>query len=101
MISAGLGRVADLATLLLLPLLSDDIVAELDALVADVDGRPGDEFANIVLALSAERALEISVSLSRSGHALLTSYLTPGQDRHIGEPPGGWACDEITSSTIP
>src|SRR5262249_8323587 len=46
--------------LLLVTLLRDDVVAEIDALVADVDGRPCDQFANLVLALAAERADEIA-----------------------------------------
>ncbi len=38
--------------------LFDDLVAELDALVADVDAGTGDELLHLLLALSAERALE-------------------------------------------
>src|SRR5437773_6207599 len=68
----GLGKRADLAALLFLPLLSDDVVAELDALVADVDRRAGDQFADVVLALPAERALQRSVAFARSGHRLST-----------------------------
>src|SRR5205823_14855626 len=37
-----------------LALLGDDVVAELDALVADVDGRTGDELADFPLPLPAE-----------------------------------------------
>jgi hypothetical protein len=50
-----------LAALVALALLRDDVVAELDALVADVDRRPGDELAHLSLTLSAERALEVPV----------------------------------------
>src|SRR5690606_5620643 len=39
-------------------LLLDDLVAQLDALVTDVDARPGDELLDLLLALAAERALE-------------------------------------------
>jgi hypothetical protein len=39
-------------------LLADDVHAQLDALVADKYGRAGDELAHLVLALSAERAME-------------------------------------------
>src|SRR5207302_8732708 len=63
-----LGEAADLPRLLLFPLLGDDVIAELDALVADVDGGTGDELADVVLALAAERALERAVPLSRPGH---------------------------------
>ncbi len=41
-----------------LELLADDVVAELDALVADEHRRPGDELADLVLALAAERAVQ-------------------------------------------
>src|SRR5437667_421303 len=70
-----LGKRADLAAFLFFPLLGDDVVAELDALVADVDRRPGDQFADVVLALPAERALQRSVAFARSGHRLSTCAL--------------------------
>jgi hypothetical protein len=54
----GLGQAPQLPALLLLPLLRDDVVAQLDALVADVHRGSGDELADVVLALAAERALE-------------------------------------------
>src|SRR6185437_3929971 len=38
--------------------LADDVIAELDALVADEHRRPGDQLAHLVLALAAERAVE-------------------------------------------
>src|SRR6185437_10235342 len=41
-----------------LVLLMDDVLAQLDALVADEDGRPGNELAHLVLALAAEGAVE-------------------------------------------
>src|SRR5882724_1035636 len=41
----------------LIALLRDDVVAQLDALVADIDRRPGDELPHLVLALSAEGAV--------------------------------------------
>src|SRR5262249_56492639 len=66
----GLGEATDLPTLFFFPLLRDDVVAELDALVADVDGGPGDELADVVLALAAERALQRSAALALTGHAL-------------------------------
>src|SRR5262249_33067231 len=39
-------------------LLADNVHAQLDALVADENGRAGDELAHLVLALAAERAVE-------------------------------------------
>src|SRR5690606_2831073 len=43
---------------LFLELLADDVVAQLDALVADVHARPRNQLAHLMLALSAERAIE-------------------------------------------
>jgi hypothetical protein len=39
-------------------LLFHDVVAEVDALVADVDGRAGDQLADLRLGLAAERAAQ-------------------------------------------
>jgi hypothetical protein len=55
---AWLGEIAGGVAHALLHLLPDDVVTELDALVADEDGGPGDELSNLVLALAAERAVE-------------------------------------------
>src|SRR5205823_4922812 len=52
-------------------LLVDDLVAEIDALVADVDARPGDQLLDLPLALSAEAAEQLLVAIRRAGHALL------------------------------
>src|SRR5580692_872569 len=41
-----------------LVLLADDVHAQLDALVANEYGRPGNELAHLVLTLAAERAIE-------------------------------------------
>ena len=38
--------------------IADDVVAQLDALVADEHGRSGDQLADLVLALAAERAIQ-------------------------------------------
>src|SRR6185369_9593617 len=46
--------------LLLIALLRNDVVAEVDALVADIDRRPRDQLPNLVLALSAERTDQIA-----------------------------------------
>ena len=56
---ASAGRRAAAAGGLLGELVLDDVVAQVDALVADVDARPGDELADVALALAAERALEL------------------------------------------
>ena len=54
---------ADLAARLrfLCDLLGDDVVAKSDALVADVDGRPGDQLLHLALILSAEGASQLDV----------------------------------------
>src|SRR5215468_3323095 len=54
-------------------LLGDDVVAELDALVADVDRRPCDELAHLALGLAAERAAQVD------GVLLLHPFRPPGQ----------------------
>src|SRR5690606_30728965 len=41
-----------------LHLLADDVVAQVDALVADKDGRTGNQFAHFVLAFAAEGAVK-------------------------------------------
>src|SRR5207245_3564227 len=55
-------------------LLANDVHAQLDALVADKDGRTGDELAHLVLALAAERAVE---SHFRFANADLAHYIYP------------------------
>ena len=46
--------------LVLLDLFRDDVVAEADALVADVDRRPGDELLHFLLRLAAEGAAQVA-----------------------------------------
>src|ERR1700722_902457 len=63
-----------------LVLLTDDVHAELDAFVADEDGRSGDELADLVLALAAEGAVEgvLRISAARLGHGLsVTTWDAP------------------------
>ena len=52
-------------------LLVDDLVAEIDALVADVDAGPGDQLLDLPLALAAEAAEQLLVSLGCTGHGLV------------------------------
>src|ERR671918_692357 len=61
-------------------LLVDDLVAEIDALVADVDARAGDELLHLPLALAAEAAEKLLVSVGRAGHVslLLPVNRSPG-----------------------
>src|SRR5712692_8908348 len=48
--------------------LADDVVAQLDALVADEHRRPGDQLPHLVLALAAERAVEKFFAAGFFGH---------------------------------
>src|SRR3954452_6489375 len=52
-------------------LLVDDLVAEIDALVADVDPGACDQLLDLPLRLSAEAAEKLLVALARSRHAVL------------------------------
>jgi hypothetical protein len=49
-------------------LLVDDLVAEIDALVADVDARASDQLLDLALALAAEAAEKLLVTVGRAGH---------------------------------
>src|SRR5262249_39614021 len=93
----GLGKAPELTALLLFPLLRDDVVAEIDALVADVNGGAGDQLADVVLALPAEGALERPAALTGARHAsysyAVTATAASGTGRVVG-------FEEITSSTM-
>ncbi len=52
-------------------LLFDDLVAEVDALVADVDAGSGDELLDLLLRLPAEAALEQIAALAELRHLSL------------------------------
>src|SRR5690242_125137 len=49
-------------------LLVDDLVTEIDAFVADVDAGTGDQLLDLSLALAAEAAEELLVSIACPGH---------------------------------
>jgi hypothetical protein len=49
-------------------LLVDDLVAEIDALVADVDAGAGDQLLHLALGLAAEAAEELLVRVGRLPH---------------------------------
>src|SRR5690606_33469000 len=63
--------------------LSDDVVTKLDALVANVDRRAGDELFDFALVLSAERAAQISESVAE----LLIHSLPRSSRSHRGSRP--------------
>ena len=85
-------------------LLVDDLVAEIDALVADVDAGAGDQLLDLALALPAEAAEQLLVSLARSGHwsPLLLRFRGFGYPGDLGRRSCGrgqrWT---ITRSMIP
>ena len=56
---------------LLLDLLGDDVVAQADALVADVDRRPGDELLDLLLDLAAEGAGQVRLIVALLGRPLI------------------------------
>ena len=68
---ADLGRLGQLVELDLAglgQLLLDDLVAEVDALVADVDPGTRDQLLDLLLALSAERALQQIAAVTDACH---------------------------------
>src|SRR5690606_37360694 len=60
-----------------LRLLTDDVHAQLDAFIADEHRRPGNQFADLVLALAAERAVERVLRLAAAdfGHPIVPTRL--------------------------
>jgi hypothetical protein len=46
----------------------DDLVAEIDALIADIDARTSDQLLDLLLALSTERTLQQVAALSDARH---------------------------------
>jgi hypothetical protein len=76
------GQLAGLGELLL-----DDLVAQIDALVADVDAGAGDELLDLLLGLAAEGALEELSPITELGHAassLTGSSLSSAPADHSG-----------------
>jgi hypothetical protein len=69
---ARLGQVAARGRALFLQLLTDDVVAQLDAFIADEHAGPGDQLAHLVLALSAERAVKDLAAFARPALSLVT-----------------------------
>ena len=83
---ARLGQLVELHVGGLVQLLLDDLVAEVDALVADVDAGAGDQLLDLLLALPAERALEQVAAVTDAGHVGSSPRLTPTVPPGCGAP---------------
>src|SRR5262245_147816 len=81
-----LREVVELDLRALRQLLLDDLVAEIDALVADVDAGTGDELLDLLLALPAERALQQIATVTEFGHDV--SSLPPPVRRRLAHAGG-------------
>jgi hypothetical protein len=84
---------ADLAALA--ELFLDDLIAEIDALVADVDTGPGDQLLDLLLALPAERTLEEVASVTNACHAR-SSFVSAGASAH---PASGFNVSTVPRAT--
>src|SRR3712207_8628990 len=62
-------------------LLVDDLVAEIDALVADVDAGPRDQLLDLALRLPAERAEQLLVRIGRPCHRRSEEHTSELQSR--------------------
>ena len=69
-ISRGFGRFSSSKVGGAVELLVDDLVAEIDALVADVDAGAGDQLLDLALRLPAEAAEKLLVGVGWACHAL-------------------------------
>ena len=75
---ARLGQLVQAQLRCLGQLLLDDLVAQVDALVADVDTRTGNELLHLLLALAAERALQQVATVSDACHEAILPVGLPG-----------------------
>jgi hypothetical protein len=80
----GFGQLIELHIAGLGQLFLDDLVAEVDAFVADVHAGAGDELLHLLLALAAERALEQVTTVTDTSH--VPCYLLPSTRSHIAGP---------------
>ena len=80
----GLGDVPEPEVLVdvLVELFFDDLVAELDALIANVDAGAGDQLAHLLLRLAAEAALQLTLLIPESEHE--SSFRAALQYRRVG-----------------
>ena len=71
LVEADLGALAELFL--------DDLVAEVDALVTDVNAGAGDELLHLLLRFATEGALQQITAISDACHATTLSVWTPGR----------------------
>ena len=74
-------------------LLVDDLVAQVDALVADVHARAGDELLHLPLRFAAEAAEQLVVALGRSRHRAPPSAKPPSS-------PGSPVGDDVVDDSV-
>src|SRR6185436_18828961 len=77
LVEADLGALAELFL--------DDLVAEVDALVADLDAGPGDELLDLLLALPSEGALQQVATVTDACHGVPPR--PRGASRTVPRPP--------------
>ena len=88
----GLGNVRALASGILLSVfLGDDVVAELDAFVADVHRGAGDQLADFLLALPAEGTRQVAVVVALL-HDFSPEGAAAGPVGPLPDPPTGGRC---------
>ena len=108
---ARVGEVVEAELARLGELFLDDLVAEVDALVADVDAGTGDQLLDLLLRLAAERALQQLAGVTELGHGCappLSQFSLTSSDRtcrstaqRIGPVRSIAWRDEITVSMMP
>ena len=90
----GLGQLVEADLGALAELLLDDLVAEVDALVADVDAGAGDELLDLLLALAAEGALQqvatVTDACHESSSGSFPNQLCKSRTTVPAPPPDGW-----------
>jgi hypothetical protein len=75
---SGLGQLIELDVVGVGQFLFDDLVAEVDAFIADVHAGAGDELLDLLLALSAERAFQQVAAVSDTCHGGQSYFLSHG-----------------------
>ena len=79
--------------------LADDVVAQLDAFVADEDGRPRNELADLVLRLTAKRAVESALAVAAAARKL--GHSCPCVSAASDRPLVGMLAQFVAQSTLP